>query len=427
MDFTKQVSNQRAIEALRNGVPNRDAVEALGCDQPEIQDAFLRQLDGVKDALISGKGKNTGIIIAGDFGSGKSHLLEYLMQAALKRNFVCSRIVISKETPLFDPARLYRAATQSAVIFDKRGNAMTEVVTNLAHRLETEEFKAFYQWTHEEAGINKVFGAILNLYSRLSNDPELGNRIVQFLNGDRINIAEIRRLLRICGQQSAYRFDNTPAWDFALEKFKFVSRLIAAAGFSGWVLFFDEVELIARYSLLQRGKSYAEIARWLGKLKESDMAGIASVLAITEDYTQAVISEKDDMEKAPGKLRVSGKAFNQQLAGPAEKGITALKNELMLLKRPDRETVDETYRKIRKIYAGAYGWEPDLYADTDRSTSTRMRQHIRGWITRWDLKRLDGDYRPDIEAGSLVLHYDEDADLEIAADEGIAQNDHDGI
>jgi GTPase SAR1 family protein len=222
MDFIRQISNQRAIEALRNGVPNHDAVKALGCNQPEIEEAFMIQLRKAEEAMQSGQGKNSGIIIAGDFGSGKSHLLEYLTQVAFKQNFVCSRIVISKETPLFDPARLYRAAAESAVISGKRGNAMTEVITSLANKLGTRDYDSLYQWTHNDAGINAVFGAILHLYRLLSNDPEVRNRIIQFLNGDKINIAEIRRLLRICGDQAAYRFDKTSALDFAMQKFKSV-------------------------------------------------------------------------------------------------------------------------------------------------------------------------------------------------------------
>jgi DNA replication protein DnaC len=104
MSIDEQVRNRRAIEALRNGVPNRDAVTVLGCNQPEIEDKFRQQLQKIKQAVANG-GKNEGLLVAGDFGSGKSHLLEYLMHLALEQNFVCSKVVISKETPLFDPAK----------------------------------------------------------------------------------------------------------------------------------------------------------------------------------------------------------------------------------------------------------------------------------------------------------------------------------
>jgi hypothetical protein len=47
-DFLDRTSALRALEALRNGVPNRDAVRALGPTQPRTVDAFeslLTQLD----------------------------------------------------------------------------------------------------------------------------------------------------------------------------------------------------------------------------------------------------------------------------------------------------------------------------------------------------------------------------------------------
>ena len=54
MNIDEQVKNQRAIEALRNGVPNRDAVTVLGCNQPEIEDKFLQHLQNVKQAIANG-------------------------------------------------------------------------------------------------------------------------------------------------------------------------------------------------------------------------------------------------------------------------------------------------------------------------------------------------------------------------------------
>jgi hypothetical protein len=45
--------------------------------------------------------------------------------------------------------------------------------------------------------------------------------------------------------------------DLTRQRLRFVPRLIAAAGYSGWVLLLDEVELVGRYSVLQRRRSYA--------------------------------------------------------------------------------------------------------------------------------------------------------------------------
>ena len=90
-----------AIEALRAGVPNREAVRLLGTEQTAIEQGFEQAL---QRAWADGARPPVGLGIAGDFGTGKSHLLGCLREVALAQDFVVSRVVVSKETPLSDPA-----------------------------------------------------------------------------------------------------------------------------------------------------------------------------------------------------------------------------------------------------------------------------------------------------------------------------------
>lgn len=410
MNIDEQVRNRRAIEALRNGVPNRDAVTVLGCNQPEIEDKFHSQLQKAKQAIANG-GRNEGIMIAGDFGTGKSHLLEYLMHLALEQNFVCSKVVISKETPLFDPVKLYRAAVGSAVVPGKRGNVMTEIATGL--KFNSDSYADFYQWIHQKAALNSRFAASLFLFERMPNDPELRNRIIRYWSGDKMGAGEIKKYLKACREPVTYKIDSISGKDLALQSFKFAARLIMAAGYSGWVLLIDEVELVSRYSLMQRAKSYAELARWMGKLDESSYDGLATVSSITADFQSKVLEGIDDFEKVPGRLRVKGTESDLLLASQAERGMRVIQNELTRLKAPDSNTLDQTYEKVRSIHAKAYDWNPPPVPSIERLGSTRMRQHVRGWITEWDLKRLDREYTPEIEVGTIEQDYSEDKNLEV--------------
>ena len=410
MNVDEQVRNRRAIEALRNGVPNRDAVTVLGCNQPEIEDKFRSQLQKTKQAIANG-GKNEGIMIAGEFGAGKSHLLEYLMHLALEQNFVCSKVVISKETPLFDPLKLYRAAVGSAVVPGKRGSVMTEIATGL--KFNSDLYADFYQWIHQKAALNSRFAASLFLFERMPNDPELRNRIIRYWSGDKMGAGEIKKYLKACREPVTYKIDSITGKELALQSFKFAARLIMAAGYSGWVLLIDEVELVSRYSLMQRAKSYAELARWMGKLEESNYAGLAVVSSITADFQSKVLEGIDDFEKVPGRLRVKGTESDLLLASQAERGMRVIQNELARLKAPDSTTLDQTYEKVRSIHAKAYDWNPPPVPSVERLGSTRMRQYIRGWITEWDLKRLDSEYNPEIEVGIVEQDYSEDKNLEV--------------
>ncbi|KFI36390.1 hypothetical protein HY00_00475 [Peptococcaceae bacterium SCADC1_2_3] len=415
MNIEEQMRNKRAIEALRNGVPNRDAVTELGCNQPEIEDKFRRQLQNTNDMITDGR-PNEGMLVAGEFGSGKSHLLEYLMHLALEQNFVCSKIVISKETPLYDPAKLYRAAAETAIVPGKRGSAMTEIATAL--KFNSQPYANFYQWTHQEAGFNERFAATLFLFERMSNDPELSSRIIRFWSGDKIYSGEIKKYLKACRELVTYKIDNISAKELALQRFKFAARLIVAAGYSGWVLLIDEVELIAQYSLLQRAKSYAELARWMGRLNESDYTGLTIVATISEDFQLYILEEKNDFEKVPGRLRAKGTESDLLLASQAERGMRVIERERVTLKKPDREILDRTYEKVQSIHARAYEWSPPPVQSVERLGTTQMRQYVKGWITEWDLKRLDPSYNPEIEVTKLEQDYTEDKSLEVETEGG---------
>lgn len=415
MNSDDQVKHRRAIEALRSGVPNRDAVLALGCTQPEIEKMFRQQLQDAKQGLVDGS-KTYGMLVGGDFGTGKSHLLEYLQHLALEQNFICSKVVISKETPLYDPVKLYRAAAEAAIVPERRGAALTEIVTKLD--FNSQAYADLYQWVNRPgADLNSRFAATLFLFERMPNDPELSNRILRFWSGEQIGVAEIKKYLRACRETVTYKIDKILVKELALQRFEFASRLMVAAGYAGWVLLIDEVELIGRYSLMQRAKSYAELARWMGKLEGANFAGLTAVLAITTDFEEKILREREDVDKVPGKLRARASETDLLLASQAERGMRIIQRERTPLAAPADAIVEQTYEKVKSIHAQAYDWEPPPVASVERLGTTRMREYVKGWITEWDLKRVDSGYIPVIEMTELKPDYTEDPNLQVASEE----------
>ncbi|MDE0155008.1 MAG: hypothetical protein OXS28_05335 [Gammaproteobacteria bacterium] len=51
----EKLAARLAVEALRNGVPNREAVRELGCNQSQAEEHFSRMLDGVADIFSLGR------------------------------------------------------------------------------------------------------------------------------------------------------------------------------------------------------------------------------------------------------------------------------------------------------------------------------------------------------------------------------------
>jgi hypothetical protein len=405
------VMSRRAIEALRAGVPNRDAVMALGCEQPMIEERFRAQLQEAKEGAQRGT-QAGGVLIAGDFGAGKSHLLEYLQHVALEKHFVCSKVVISKETPLYDPAKFYRAAIRAAVAPGRRGAALTEVAAQLDPR--SDAYTELSAWAHgPSAALNSRFAATLFLFKRLGMEVETRNRLISFWAGDPLDAGEIRKLLKACGERATYKIEKISLRDLALQRFHFVSRLMTTAGYAGWVLLVDEVELIGRYSWLQRAKSYADLLRWMGKLPGQQAPGLCGVFAIMSNFESYILEERNDLEIVPSKLRDKGM---EDLAKQAERAMRLMQREKVRLQAPDAQAIQQSCEKVRAIHAEAYGWQPPP-VPVERLGMTSMREYVKRWITEWDLKRLDPEYTVEIEKTTLDQNYAEDAVLETSSEE----------
>jgi len=409
-DSRRAIDCRRALEALRNGVPNRDAVRVLGCSQPEIERRFADQLAFVESAAQEER-QIPGFLIAGGFGTGKSHLIEHFEHLALSKNFVCSRIVISKETPLYDPAKVYAAAIEAAVVSGLNGQAIKEI----AHRLQPDShrYAEFFLWANrDDCGMSTLFPATLLLHERLRNDPELVEEITSFWSGEKLPIKRVRDGLRQIEQASAYVLKAVPARELALQRFSFAARLILGAGYSGWVLLIDEVELIGRYSILQRGKSYAELARWLGKIEGMQYPGLTAVAAITDDFQSIVLRERGDRDAVGPRLQSRGTDEFMALAACAEAGMRIIEREALALSPPNPETLKHTYDQLREIYRDAYGWSPPDFTSPEWAVRRAIRSYVRRWIHEWDLKRLFPDEEQVIEELVLKQDYTEDKDLE---------------
>ncbi len=402
---------RRALEALRNGVPNRDAVKILGCNQPDVESRFDDMLTRASDTDSPPHGA-MGMVVSGDFGTGKSHLLNHLEVCALSKGFVCSKVVISKETPLYDLGKVFKSAVDNGRMPDRTGRLIEE----LGHMLKPDSprYANFFQWANETKsnGLNQIFPASLLVHER-SNDFELNNEIEYFWSGDRIKVTRVKDGLRQIGQLQNYSFRAPKARELPPQRLRFVIELIKAAGYKGWVVLLDEIELIGSYSQLQRGRSYAELTRWLGKAVDELYPGLVTVGTVTGDFAPFVISpggDKKDRDYVVPKLAVRYSGIIPR----AETGMRILEQECIPLKQPDDTEIQHTINKLMELYSAAYEWEaPNLKAEGHGAGyQNRMRYKVRSSINQWDLLRYYPDYVPETEGDEFRHKYEENVDLE---------------
>jgi hypothetical protein len=335
--------------------------------------------------------------------------------------FVVSTVVISKETPLHDPVKVFRAAAQTAVDPGRAHGVLAESAAALDP--DTPRYAELSRWVNSPvSGLDERFPATLLCHERLRGgdvpgSDETVDALVRFWGGEPLRMADLRRALRSVGAAGLYNFAPVPARELARQRFSFAACLLRAAGHKGWVIFFDEVELIGRYSLLQRGRSYAELARWLAGREGGSGLPLIAVFAMTDDFEAAVLTGKDDRTQVPARLRAKESPEWDITAALAEAGMRHIEDDMLLLEPPDNDELDQAYAALKKLHGDAFGWSPPDVPGLERLGATRMRQYVRSWINEWDLVRLDPAYRPQTEVVAIGSDYREDAALEVASDQ----------
>ncbi len=405
--------SRRAIEALRSGVPNRDAVKILGCNQPQAEERFDKMLALATD-VDNPPGDALGMLVTGGFGTGKSHLLTYLEDKALSEGFVCSRVTISKETPLYDLGKVFKSAVENGQVPGRRGQMMEELGQVME---KSQRYPGFFAWANGAASdglLNQIFPATLSVHE-YSRDLELNTELERFWGGDRIKVKTVKDGLRQIGQLLNYTFRAPKAADLPPQRLRFVTELIKGAGYNGWVVLLDEIELVSHYTLLQRGRSYAELARWMGQTFSEVYPGLVVVGAVTDDFASAVISpdgQKKDEDNIVHKM-VSTARY-RAIAPQAKTGMQLLVGECQPLGAPSDDDVRDVLEMLRQIYTEAYSWPAQ---STQIKTSgvgyeRTMRYKVRAAVNEWDLLRLYPGFRPEPVSTEFLHNYEEDSALE---------------
>ena len=412
IDGKDALTCRRALEGLRNGVPNEKAVEMLGCNQSQAENEFKELLSKAIDS-DNPSPSSLGMLVSGDFGTGKSHLLSYLEHHALSQGFVCSKVTISKETPLYKMDRVFKSAIDHGRMPDRTGQLMEE----LGLKLESspEAYSRFFRWANsEQNGLHTIFPATLMVHER-ANDFELVSKIRAFWSGEKIRVPDVKGGLRQIDQLPNYSFRAPKVRELPPQHLRFATELVKGAGYKGWVILLDEIELVGSYSVLQRAKSYAELARLWGKIENEEYPGLVVVGTVTSDFASAILSDnehsKKDRRYAAQRLRSRG---DDTAAARAETGMRTLERDVIQLEPPTDEDVNATVETLRQIHGTAYGWDaPQLEAKAGGAGyQGRMRYKVRAAINEWDLLRLYPNARPETEGTEFTPQYEETPELE---------------
>lgn len=399
------ISERRAVEALRAGVPNGDAVRALGTDQAEIVDAFENKLANAGEVSAASA---PGFVISGTFGSGKSHLVEELHQRALAANFVSSKVSISKETPLHLPARIVQAVVGAMQAQDKPEGLLLDML--LGYQSDRPAARDLHKWCGSRAsGVSVTFGSLLDLRDAGIEDLDVADLVLRYFTSENVPIGSIRR------RMAQFEVDSPTEIVLAAERpwqtIRFLSRFCKVNGYEGWVIFLDETELISKYGPISRARAYEQLGRWLGVRAEHRVAGTAVVATVINDFAPEVLEFKGDRWQVPLLLAKGRKAAD--IAGvPFAVDAMAAIDDALHLTAMTRAQLNKAQSVLQEVHSQAYAWKaPKLTVDFQPKNP--MRLYVRRWINEWDLRRLYGDdAHVDFEDEDLTVNLGEDDDFQ---------------
>jgi len=224
------VSACRMIEAFRLGIVPHQNVELFTFGRDEELKTIERALNGLAE------GNGDVYMFQGEYGSGKTHILELIHHRALSRGMVTSLVQFDPvEVSPHRPKRVYR-----------------ELVHNLRFIYEGKEcgFRELLRMaTQLELADHIFFGPLLRKLKRLDTTTLESEVFWQWVEGESTKeyAIEMRTPYRVRGAQGIPAlYDFSTAADFYCNIISGISYISRKLGFKGMVLLIDEAETVTR-------------------------------------------------------------------------------------------------------------------------------------------------------------------------------------
>ncbi|MBI2267127.1 MAG: DUF2791 family P-loop domain-containing protein [Armatimonadetes bacterium] len=364
------------IEALRSGIPSRSVSRTFSQGRKEI----LGDLEGLL-TRVKEREQGEGFVFQAEFGNGKTHLLNQIFDLALARNFVVSKVVLNKETPLNQLHPLFQKVARNCFLPGQSLPGFDQPLSRMTLNDPAVENLLIYADSHLHPRLKIVLETLLRadeqyfhiLYGDLQGDF-MGSQILKS-----IYRLTFRKAIRTPGLRKA---DSQEIMDC----FRFLTLLFKAMGYSGWVILFDEAELVQRHGPKARIKAYLNLSH-LMNLNDTLQVPLLGIFAVASTYT-LFVNAKNELENLPQR---AAEEMDQEVSETVRKVILRFLEARSL---PDLSPGDyeEIAGQVENLHGLAFGWKPQLDLSELLQIGTverRVRTMVRGMVQRLDLTSLE--------------------------------------
>ena len=379
MDFEAR----RVIEALRSGVSSR----AVGQYFSSARQNLLRQIQRKLDETCEKKVSN-GQIVTGKYGEGKTHLLNTVFNMAHAQNMVVSFVSLSKETPFNNLHLVYQKLLNNTYLPKRLQPGFTDSLMNttLNSPLST-EMQAYAAMQLE---VDKLFFLLRAYFA--TDDMDEKFMLQSDLEGDFVTNVKLKQIYkRIFSEKVTYNINFNKAKHMGIY-FSMISRLFLEMGYNGWVILFDETELVGRLAKQARLKAYKNMADFL--FPKNEREATYTIFALTSSFAEDVIEGKHEFDNLNAaelepEDRASAKRVLESLIAAEQ------------LQPLNKQEIESVMVSLFDFYTRAYNWHPDL----DIGEIVKRTDH-RGFLLRTRIRAA-------VEYLDQLLEYNQVADIKI--------------
>jgi P-loop Domain of unknown function (DUF2791) len=253
--------DRKAIRSLRVGVVPSSHVLQLTVGVGPLKEAIDTQIAGARS------GRHKALVISGEWGTGKSNLLSYLREYALGLDVAVSYLNLNgSSTPINHPQRFYHRIVSDLRLPGAAGKGVGTLL-EVVRRPRTEANVS--KWITSHTGTS-----------------ELANAIRAFANGSEYPAAHVISGVDLAWADYAYKKEK------ALKRIEDLGGFLKSAGYSGFMIQFDELETVAQlWNVVSRRGAYKTLYRL------SNLKNVWSVYAATERLSRLM-----DVDRWSGKV-----------------------------------------------------------------------------------------------------------------------------
>lgn len=286
-------SLRRAVERLRDGLFDQEALTHLTVEKDQIENIFLKCLQAIE------KGNSEHLCICGSYGQGKSHTLSYLNQLALSQGYATSIVQLDvRENPFHQFSFVYKSIMERLSLPNGKkfitawkkwpDKGSLELLHTMPHRFKmilTAMLCKYRQLTQQESSLKK---------HRDYQPKEYGDWLDRALMGYDIPAAHLKSICKY-RQVEGYREKSLICRDndSYFQMVQSLGGLLKEMGYKGLLLFFDEAESIGQVRLGYRVKSYHLLHQFF-----QTKSFVFPILAFTDDFFDKVNHESYEGDQA---------------------------------------------------------------------------------------------------------------------------------